>query len=202
MKREGKKNADKWRIMPAIVCALLSQSAYATSNEEKAAALISDLNELLNAAEQYAVDNGEVLSITSDTDTSYGYLKIDNLITNPNLPHWKGPYVSYKDYWYGGEQYIDHPTYNAAQLLSKEDGEWIRGSSADGCKKSSPSCSIAACIWLVPGDVAQQINFQIDGIYNKEDSDAVGKIRYDNGVFGGLVCMIGGQYPKELSPVK
>ncbi|WP_245662912.1 type II secretion system protein [Endozoicomonas arenosclerae] len=164
--------------------------------------MISDLNLLLNAAEEYRKDTGEVLQVTSDTDPAYGYLKIDHLISNPGKAGWNGPYLPYKDYWLGGEQYVDHPVYNAAQLLSKEEGtEWVRGSTPEGCRKSSPSCSIAACIWLVPGDLAQQVNFEIDGVFNKASADPVGRIRYENGLFGGIVCMIGGQYPKEKSPV-
>ncbi|MRI31841.1 hypothetical protein EOPP23_02375 [Endozoicomonas sp. OPT23] len=186
----------------AVICLVLGKTSYAATSSESAR-LINDLRSMLSAAEQYTSDTGEVLTITSDTDPSYGYLKIDHLIKNPGTSNWQRPYLPYQDYWYGGEQYIDHPVYNAAQLLVKEDGtDWVRGSTPDGCKKSSPSCSISACIWLVPGDLAQQVNYEVDGVFSKEDSDADGKLRYENGLFGGIVCLTGGSYPKELSPVK
>ena len=181
----------------------ISSVSYATNHTEKATVVINDLQKLLSAAEQYAEDTGEELTITSDTDPAYGYLKIVHLIANPGIPGWKGPYIPYKDYWLGGEQYIDHPVYNAAQLLSKEDGtDWVKGSSPDGCRKSSGSCSISACIWLMPGETTRQVNVQIDGVDSKADSDSAGRVRYDNGMFGGIVCLTGGKYPKELSPVE
>ncbi len=29
-----------------------------------------------------------------------------------------------------------------------------------------------------------------------------GRVRYDDGIFSGIVCLIGDSYPRELSPVK
>ncbi|MGY0216419.1 type II secretion system protein [Endozoicomonadaceae bacterium StTr2] len=196
------RNAVPGRIMLVALCLVFGKSAHAVDIDDKANAVINDLKAMLGAAEQYQKDTGEALEITADTDPSYGYLKIDNLIINPGIPGWKGPYLPYQDYWLGGEQYIDHPVYNAAQLLSKEDGtDWVRGSSPDGCRKSSPSCSVSACIWLMPGDITRRVNFEIDGVNDQQDSDSAGIVRYDNGLLGGIVCLTGGQYPKEISPV-
>ncbi|MEZ9452784.1 type II secretion system protein [Vibrio splendidus] len=166
------------------------------SRVDEAKFLIGQLNIVLDAAEQYSRDNGSLPPITSDTDTNFGYLNINHLIENPGLSTWKGPYLSFDDTWIGGDQYIDHPDYIATQLLLKEkDSLWVRGSSETGCESSSSTCSVAACIWLVPTKVAQEINHIVDGSSSIESSDATGKVRYDKAFGGALICMIGDDYP-------
>lgn len=158
--------------------------------------MIGQLNTVLDAAEQYSHDNGSLPPITSDTDTNFGYLNINHLIENPGLSTWQGPYLPYGDTWIGGDQYIDHPDYIATQLLLKEKGsQWARGSSETGCESSSATCSLAACIWLVPTKVAQEINQIIDGNTDIESSNTTGKVRYDKAFGGALICMIGDDYP-------
>ncbi|WP_241430297.1 type II secretion system protein [Vibrio sp. 624788] len=166
------------------------------SRVDEANFLIGQMNTVLDAAEQYSRDNGSLPPITSDTDTKYGYLNINHLIENPGLSTWKGPYLPFDDTWIGGDQYIDHPDYIATQLLLKEKGsQWARGSSETGCESSSATCSLAACIWLVPTKVAQEINQIIDGTTSIESPNTTGKVRYDKAFGGALVCMIGDDYP-------
>lgn len=194
----------KWQIgtLSLIALSALTLNKCAASSQsttQEAKALISHLDLVLDAANQYAIDNGEVFPITSDTDPAFGYLDIDRLIKNPGLDTWKGPYLSYSDTWLGGEQYIGHPDYLATQLLAKEKGsEWVRGSTPEGCSSTSEACSIAACIWIVPLAVAQEINTMIDGVNSRESSDATGMIRYDKALYGGIVCKVGGEYPVGL----
>ncbi|MGY3571207.1 hypothetical protein [Vibrio paucivorans] len=81
-------------------------------------------------------------------------------------------------------------------MLLKETGsEWVRGSTLTGCKQNSASCSIAACIWFVPLEVAQEINHIVDGEQSLEPSNAKGTIRYDKALWGSLVCKVGDTYP-------
>jgi len=47
--------------------------------------LINQLKMVLQAANQYERDIGQVLPITSDTAPVFGYLNIDNLIKDPGL---------------------------------------------------------------------------------------------------------------------
>ncbi|CAM3581153.1 type II secretion system protein [Parendozoicomonas haliclonae] len=180
----------------------LSTAVYSTEQDDTPTTVIKELQQMLSAAKQYETDTGKVLQITADTDPAFGYLKIDDLIIDKGLPGWKGPYLPYNNDWFGKGQYVAHPDYIAAQLLVKEKVEWIRGSSPDGCKQSSPSCAISACIWLVSGETAKEINTRIDGIHNQEDEDAVGKVRYDIGLLGGIVCLTGDDYPPSQSSVK
>lgn len=173
-----------------------NQFCSSISHDLEAKRLIGQLNTVLDSADQYSHDNGTLPPITSDTNTKFGYLNINNLIENPGLPTWRGPYLPYSDTWIGGDQYIDHPDYIATQLLLKEkNSRWIRGSSETGCESSSPACSLAVCIWLVPIKVAQEINHIVDGNISMESSDAKGKIRYEKAFMGSLVCMIGNDYP-------
>ena len=192
----------KWKlasfslVLLVVAFYLNHQLGNSMSRVDEAKFLIGQLNTALDAAEQYSHDNGSLPPIISDTDPSFGYLNINHLIENPNLPTWQGPYLPYDDTWIGGDQYIDHPDYIATQLLIKEKGSrWIRGSSETGCSASSSACSLAACVWLVPTKVAQEINRIVDGNTSEQNSDATGKIRYDNAFGGALVCMIGDDYP-------
>ncbi|MEZ8237376.1 type II secretion system protein [Vibrio splendidus] len=193
---------EKWKLAAFSLLMLIAaffiynQFWNRMSRVNEAKFLIGQLNIVLDAAEQYSRDNGSLPPITSDTDTNFGYLNINHLIENPGLSTWKGPYLSFDDTWIGGDQYIDHPDYIATQLLLKEkDSQWARGSTETGCESSSSTCSVAACIWLVPTKVAQEINHIVDGSSSIESSDATGKIRYDKAFGGALICMIGDDYP-------
>ncbi|MBY7731286.1 type II secretion system protein [Vibrio splendidus] len=192
----------KWKLASLSLIILVAtffiyhQFGNSMSRADEAKFLIGQLNTVLDAAEQYSHDNGSLPPITSDTDTKFGYLNINHLIENPGVSTWQGPYLAFDDTWIGGDQYIDHPDYIATQLLLKEKGsQWVRGSSETGCNASSPACSLAACIWLVPTKVAQEINQIVDENMSIESSDATGKIRYDNTFGGALVCMVGDDYP-------
>lgn len=173
-----------------------SQSSTNVSHSEEAKFLIGQLKAVLDSAKLYAHENGTLPPITSDTDPKFGYLNINNLIENPGLSTWQGPYLPYSDTWIGGDQYIGHPDYLATQLLLKEtNSQWTRGSSETGCQSSSSACSLAACIWLVPIKVAQEINQIVDGDVSTESSDPKGKVRYDKAFWGALVCLVGDEYP-------
>jgi hypothetical protein len=180
-----------------IVASLLGCQAFSSnaSETEETKLIIHYLDQVLDATHQYAVDNGGLPPITLDTDANFGYLNINNLIENPGLSTWQGPYLPFEDTWIGGDQYISHPDYIATQILLKEkDGSWVRGSSETGCQPSSEACSLAACIWLVPLGAAQEINYMIDGEMNMADSDAEGTIRFEKAIVGSLVCKIGDDY--------
>ena len=181
-----------------ILASLLGFQAFSSnvSETEEAKLIINYLDQVLDATRQYAVDNGSLPPITLDTDANYGYLNINNLIENPGLSTWQGPYLPFEDTWIGGDQYISHPDYIATQILLKEkDSSWVRGSSETGCQPSSEACSLAACIWLVPLGAAQEVNHMIDGEMNTADSDAKGTIRFEKAMVGSLVCKIGDDYP-------
>jgi hypothetical protein len=181
-----------------IVASLLGCQAFSSnvSETEEAKLIIHYLDQVLDATHQYAVDNGGLPPITLDTNANFGYLNINNLIENPGLSTWQGPYLPFEDTWIGGDQYISHPDYIATQILLKEkDSSWVRGSSETGCQPSSEACSLAACIWLVPFGAAKEINNMIDGEMNMADSDAEGTIRFEKAFVGSLVCKIGDNYP-------
>lgn len=181
-----------------IVASLLGCQAFSSnaSETEETKLIIHYLDQVLDATHQYAVDNGGLPPITLDTDANFGYLNINNLIENPGLSTWQGPYLPFEDTWIGGDQYISHPDYIATQILLKEkDSSWVRGSSETGCQPSFEACSLAACIWLVPLGAAQEINHMIDGEINMADSDAEGTIRFEKAIVGSLVCKIGDDYP-------
>lgn len=192
----------KWKLASFSLLLLIAaffiynQFGNRMSRVDEANFLIGQLNTVLDAAEQYSHDNGSLPPITSDTNIKYGYLNINHLIENPGLSTWKGPYLSFDDTWIGGDQYIGHPNYIATQLLLKEKGsQWARGSSETGCESSSATCSLVACIWLVPTKVAQGINQIVDGNTDIDSSNTTGKVRYDKAFGGALICMIGDDYP-------
>lgn len=190
----------RMRMLLSMIGILATTSTVQSQDttESEADAIISDLSMMLKAAEKYRKDTGKGLPITSDTRLVYGYLKISNLIRNPGIKNWKGPYLPYKKDARNRNQYLSHPKYIAVQLQTKEDGKWIFGSRSTGCKQSSKKCVVAACIWDVSMAVSKRINLKIDGVNNASDSDPVGLVRYSN---DGLVCLQGGTYPPSESPV-
>lgn len=192
----------KWKraalalLMLAGGVLVYNQSSVNISRVDEAKFIIGQLNAVLDSAKLYAHETGTLPPITSDTDPKFGYLNINNLIENPGLSAWQGPYLPYSDTWIGGDQYISHPDYLATQLLLKEkNSQWARGSSETGCQSSSSACTLAACIWLVPIKVAQEINKIVDGDVSTENSDPKGKVRYDKAFWGALVCLLGDDYP-------
>jgi hypothetical protein len=73
-----------------IVASLLGCQTFSSnvSETEEAKLIIHDLDQVLDATHQYAVDNGGLPPITLDTDANFGYLNINNLIENPGLSTW------------------------------------------------------------------------------------------------------------------
>ena len=183
------------KTLSTILIALLSLSVTASEdfNTERDK-VINELRAMLEAVDRYEQDTGRVLPITSDTNVEYGYLAIDYLIKDPGTKDWNGPYLPYNNDWFGFEQYLSHPDYIAAQLLVKEEAEWSKGSTPEGCNENSTSCKIAACIWSVPEEVAKGINEKIDGVSNQADVDTQGVVRYNGGSFVWIVCMTGSKY--------
>ncbi len=159
--------------------------------------VIAELTQILVAAENYRKDTGKVLPITSNTNIKYGYLKISNLVEAQEAANWKGPYLPYKRR-FARNQYLQHPRYNSVQLLAKEDGEWTVGSEKNGCRQSSKSCVIAACMWELPTNIPQKINLKIDGVNSSLKEDSTGNVRFET----GLVCLQGGSYPQSASPAQ
>ncbi|RTZ17787.1 type II secretion system protein [Vibrio aquaticus] len=155
--------------------------------------VVEELQSMLNAAVQYQKDTGQPLPITSDTDVAFGYLAIDDLIEDPGIEGWQGPYLPYNNDWFGFEQYVSHPDYIAAQLLAKEEVEWSKGSTPEGCSETSSSCRMSACIWSVPEAVAKGINEQLDGVINDSEVDKTGMVRFEGGLVW-IVCMVGDDY--------
>lgn len=105
-----------------ILASLLGFQAFSSnvSETEEAKLIINYLDQILDATHQYAIDNGSLPPIALDTDANFGYLNINNLVENPGLSTWQGPYLPFDDTWIGGDQYISHPDYIAAQILLKE----------------------------------------------------------------------------------
>ncbi|NOH78680.1 type II secretion system protein [Vibrio sp. RE86] len=155
--------------------------------------VVEELKAMLQAVTEYQQDTGRTLPITPDTDVEYGYLAIDYLIEDPGIEGWNGPYLPYNNDWFGFEQYVSHPDYIAAQLLAKQDTQWSKGSTPEGCDANSESCNVAACIWSVPEEVAKGINKQFDGVLNGGEVDNTGTVRFEGGLVW-IVCMTGQSY--------
>lgn len=155
--------------------------------------VVEELQAMLHAVTEYQQDTGRTLPITPDTNVEYGYLAIDYLIEDPGIEGWNGPYLPYNNDWFGFEQYVSHPDYIAAQLLAKQDTQWSKGSTPEGCDANSESCKVAACIWSVPEQVAKGINKQFDGVLNDSEVDNTGIVRFEGGLVW-IVCMTGQSY--------
>ncbi|MGY3571206.1 hypothetical protein [Vibrio paucivorans] len=93
----------KWKVITLGLTIVIGsafaycQSTVSASKSGEVQAVLEDLDTVLEAARQYYLDNGTLPPITSDTDPEFGYLNINNLIDDPSLTTWRGPYLPYDD---------------------------------------------------------------------------------------------------------
>jgi type II secretory pathway pseudopilin PulG len=86
------------RIALAIFGALsvISGAAlYSAIQAAKSTALLADMNEVGKAWEQYYLDTGQDLPKNGSTGADLYILKLSNLVEDPGISGWNGPYLPY-----------------------------------------------------------------------------------------------------------
>jgi hypothetical protein len=142
------------RIALAIFGALsvISGAAlYSAIESSKATSLVTELNEIGKAWESYYLDTGEVPGYlsTSSADAKYYRVNLNDLIDNPGVSGWSGPYLSYEkntaDATAGN---LIHPQYGDIFIMTLNDKTDWGGSgfySAGFCK-TGEKCFVWAYI--------------------------------------------------------
>ena len=105
------------RIALAIFGALsvISGAAwYSAIQQSKVIAIVSDLNEIGKAYEAYILDTG---ANPSDNSVHSGHFDIADLVVDPSVSGWSGPYLSYsiatdKPVTAENEAFLNHNTYS------------------------------------------------------------------------------------------
>lgn len=102
-------------------------------------ALITELDNIGKGYTNFVLDTGVDTTTIADLKTS-------------SIPGWQGPYISFDDP-------ADHPKYGALSLAEADDLAWTGG---------VPTAATTGWIWLrltlVPTDLAEKIDLQVDGV--------------------------------------
>jgi len=169
------------RIALAIFGALsvISGAAlYSAIQQSKITAVITDLNELGKAFEQYLLDTGEELPRNALSGTTIFHPNA--LITDPGITGWKGPYIPYTKYKNANKSFV-YSSYSesngiSVRLLSEKD--WGTGTFAasDTLCSGNDRCYVWIQVY-VPNALAAAIDLEIDG----SATPITGNLRmYDN----------------------
>tara|TARA_Y100001960_G_C14718689_1_gene851173 strand:- start:613 stop:1212 length:600 start_codon:yes stop_codon:yes gene_type:complete len=172
------------RIVLAIFGALsvISGAAlYSAIQESKITAILTDIDELAKASEQYMLDTGSYISSTTGDDN----LKTVDLLETSGLSGWAGPYISgyTKDDTYPDKLLVKNT--NHYGIIRGVDTTWGSFTSADTkcSKSSSENCSV----WIHATDFglayAQAIEKKIDGTVTPGTTSYDGNVRYSSAVF-------------------
>lgn len=166
------------RIALAIFGALsvISGAAlYRAIQNAQATALIADLNEIGKAWESYYLDTGSQLPRASEntTDDAFYYLISNNLIVDPGLSGWKGPYLSYEPL--GG--FIKHPKYNAVSFFTLG-GSLAWGGIADWTGGKCTSGVTCSNYIMINGVASESLLTTVDEILDDSDGAAAGGFRW------------------------
>ena len=164
------------RIALAIFAALsviTGAVLHSALQEAKVISLITEMQEIGKAWEQYYLDTGVDLS-RNNTDPNEDHYYIFNskyLVEKPTgVVNWKGPYLNYPSKSY----YLRHPLYDSAHVmnLTTDDGwsVWFNGKCTTG-----KACAIYISLNSIPNiTLAKKVDVKID---NSDGADQ-GKFRW------------------------
>tara|TARA_Y100000590_G_scaffold397295_1_gene478740 strand:+ start:167 stop:739 length:573 start_codon:yes stop_codon:yes gene_type:complete len=160
------------RIALAIFGALsvISGAAlYSAIKQAKVTAFVADMEELAKSIEQYYLDTGEILAVSSGNPSMD--LGVDGLFNKPaNVSNWNGPYSQLSQRNAGAIDY-DSGTITIPYRLVD---------APTACTVGTKKCRIY--IWFAKSnsiDFYKSVEKFVDGTENPSDtSDSDGKIRY------------------------
>ena len=182
------------RIALAIFGALsvISGAAlYSAIQQAQATSVLTEMKEIGKAWEAYYLDTGENLS-PKNTDSSndeFYILKSSQLVDNPSVNGWSGPYLSNET----SSDFLIHSKYSYAHVMRlTDDVDW--SSWKDGKCTSGRDCFIWSMINGVPNDsLAKKIDETVDGSDGLDKGDF--RWRYTGAV--GLY-----EYTLKIAPIK
>ena len=148
------------RIALAIFGALsvISGAAlYSAIQEAKVTSLLTELNEMGKAYYAYALDTGQDLPMNSDAAKRF---EGHNLVDDPSIAGWKGPYLSYEKE--AGQGRFLHPTYTYAEFRETKNDDFTTNNFTH-CDASGDPCYVWAQIRDVPKTIIDALDVKVDG---------------------------------------
>tara|TARA_Y100001960_G_C14671231_1_gene826109 strand:+ start:171 stop:773 length:603 start_codon:yes stop_codon:yes gene_type:complete len=166
------------RIALAIFGALsvISGAAlYGAIQDAKATSILSDLNEIAKAAEQYYLDTGQDIPKRSTDSSNWKFYSYNttNLVTNKaGVSGWNGPYISYKED--AGGEFLNHSSYGNVLMEFVNDDDWS-ATQWEGCNTAGDKCYISVAIdGIGDASLAAKIDDKVDG----GDGAGAGRFRW------------------------
>tara|TARA_Y100001960_G_C14682343_1_gene831898 strand:+ start:298 stop:873 length:576 start_codon:yes stop_codon:yes gene_type:complete len=149
------------RIALAIFGALsvISGAAlYSAIQQSKTTSMISQLNELSKAYEQYILDTGEELPVIS-----LGvYTDVSKLLSS-SLTNWNGPYMSL-DSVSGNDHVLKYPGIHGLYIAEMLDETWADENPATKVCVSGKVCSVYVGSYGISLELAKALDLAIDGV--------------------------------------
>lgn len=165
------------RIALAIFGALsvISGAAlYSAIQKSKATAILTDMQEIGKAWEQYYLDTGSHIQSSSNI-TSGVYHRYTSELVKSTKPGWKGPYLPY-EISATSPSIIVHPQFGNIQIVSAKDTQW--GDDTNWYPDEVCVTDAECFLWVHITNVDENINKQIDIIVDGLDSPKDGIFRY------------------------
>lgn len=167
------------RIALAIFGALsvISGAAlYSAIQDSKATSVMTEVQEIGKAWEQYLLDTGTDLPAYDFSNSTTKYIRdMTGLIKNTGVSGWKGPYLSYEEY--STAKYLKYPGANAITLFSAYDSAFGAGTSWE-TKKCSGSAS--CYLWVYISTFDEATYKLMDDKFDNGDGKTAGNIRYED----------------------
>jgi len=149
------------RIALAIFGALsvISGAAlYSAIQEAKVTSLLTEMNEMGKAYYAYALDTGQDLPMNSVPSKRF---EGHNLVDDPNIAGWSGPYLSYEKELLGQGRFL-HPTYTYAEFREAKNNDFTTNDFTH-CNASGDPCYVWAQIRDVPKTIIDALDVKVDG---------------------------------------
>lgn len=190
------------RIALAIFGALsviTGAALFSAIGNAKATALLTEMQEVGKAFEQYYLDTGLYLPpfSTVTTENNYYALQTRELVENTkNYKNWNGPYLSYAAQTTGNTYVLKYPTHGTIMAIKTGDyADWgdNAGWSAAKCT-SGKKCYLWVTFTSVPNDSMAKI---IDKAIDKGDGSNKGNFRWGSAGTTVPIC-----YYLKYMPVK
>ena len=172
------------RIALAIFGALsvISGAAlYSSIQDAKVTALVTEMNDIIKAWEQYYLDTGVMPprhEISDSSQNGFYSQKTIDLVKNNGVSGWAGPYLSYEVDSSGST--LKHPEYYHINMNIIDDNGNLGATSSWASEKctSGKVCSLWLQINGIPNEtLASAIDAKIDGVIDKD----AGNLRWYDG---------------------
>jgi Tfp pilus assembly protein PilE len=166
------------RIALAIFGALsvISGAAlYSAIQDSKATAIITELQEVGKAYDQYYLDTGKELTFSDAANSTY--LDIRELVSSTDT-NWKGPYLQYEISSIDTFS-LTHNLYDRVRISEMLDGTWTANGNSSTWQTTvkcdtgivGGSCNIWTVFRDVPLDVYNTIDEKIDGSIDTQNGN-------------------------------